>query len=155
MAYAAQTLTGTGVFANNETVTIAGKVYTFQTTLTDVDGNVLIGANLAASLANLKAAINLESGAGTTYAASMTVNPHCRAHSADATTLVVRSKLNGTVGNFIPVAESGLNASWGAATLAGGTTVLYDSLRDVVAKNQVPAGAHQAILDQTDPSDLA
>ena len=58
--YATQTLTASGVFTNTQTVVVGGKTYTTQTTLTDVDGNVLIGANAEATLANLKAAINLE-----------------------------------------------------------------------------------------------
>jgi hypothetical protein len=65
-------LTGTPV--DGSTVTIGSKVYTFQDTLTNVDGNVKIGANPAACVANLIAAINLAAGAGTTYATAMTLN---------------------------------------------------------------------------------
>ena len=67
-------LTLTGLPLDTETVTIGTKVYTFQTTLTDVDGNVLIGATASDSLDNLIAGIMLTAGAGTTYAASMTEN---------------------------------------------------------------------------------
>jgi hypothetical protein len=42
-----------------ESVTIDGQVYTFQGTLTDVDGNVLIGDNTDMSIGNLISAINL------------------------------------------------------------------------------------------------
>jgi len=55
---------------NTETVTIGSTVYTFQTTLTDVDGNVQIGSDLVESLGNLLAHINGAAGAGTKYAAS-------------------------------------------------------------------------------------
>ena len=51
-------LNGGNVFSTNETVTIDGVVYTYKATLTGADGEVLIGANLAASLTNLNLAIN-------------------------------------------------------------------------------------------------
>ncbi|KKM07594.1 hypothetical protein LCGC14_1732380, partial [marine sediment metagenome] len=65
----------TANIGEGETVTIGSKTYTFQGTLTNVDGNVHIGANALASLANLRDAINLWSGAGTNYASSMTLHP--------------------------------------------------------------------------------
>ena len=40
---------------NGESITVGGKTYTFQTVLTDVDGNVLIGASLATAQAKLAA----------------------------------------------------------------------------------------------------
>jgi hypothetical protein len=47
-----------------QTVTIGSKVYTFQTVLTSVDGNVFIGASLTATRANLLNALNLGAGSG-------------------------------------------------------------------------------------------
>jgi len=114
------TLTGSANFSDTETVTIGTKVYTFQTTLTNVDGNVQIGGDLQTSLANLKAAINLEAGAGTLYAAATTLHPTVEATASDATTLSARAKLGGTQGNLIATTETAANASWGAATLTGG-----------------------------------
>src|SRR5437879_98291 len=64
------TLTATGQPANAQTVKIGGKTYTFQTVLTNVDGNVFIGATLTITLANLLAALNLGAGSGTAYAAA-------------------------------------------------------------------------------------
>lgn len=52
-------LTLTGQPLDTQTVVIDGKTYIFQTTLTDVDGNVVIGANASESLDNLIAAIDL------------------------------------------------------------------------------------------------
>lgn len=114
------TLTGTGTFSNGETVTIGTKVYTMQSTLTDVDGNVFIGASLAVSLANLCAAINLDAGAGTLYAASMTEHPTVTCTGSDATTMDVEAKTPGTAGDTIATTETAANASWGGATLGGG-----------------------------------
>lgn len=116
------TLTGVTAqnFANTETVTIDAKVYTFQTVLTDVDGNVLIGADMDGSLANLKAAMNLEAGGGTNYAASMTLHPTVESTAAASLTLSARAKSYGAVGNNIATTETAAQASWGAVTLTGG-----------------------------------
>jgi len=122
---ALQTLTFTGQPLNTETVTLDTKVYTFQTALTDVDGNVLIGASAEASIENLVAAIMLDEtpagvGAGTAYAASMTLHPTAIAVKGSATTLVATAKSGGTSGNSIVTTETLTNASWGAGTMAGG-----------------------------------
>jgi hypothetical protein len=51
----------------NDTVTIAGVTFKFVSSIGTTAGNVLIGAGAANSLANLVAAVNGASGAGTTY----------------------------------------------------------------------------------------
>ena len=117
---ASGTLTGTTDFANGETVTIDTKVYTFQTTLTDVDGNIQIGGTLATSLQNLYDAINLTGTPGTQYANSMTLHPTVSATGVTATTVTVTAKAQGTYGNTIATTETAANASWGGATLSGG-----------------------------------
>lgn len=114
------TLTFTGQPANGDTVTIGAKTYTFQTVLTNVDGNVFIGANLAASISNLAAAITLGAGSGTAYAAATTLNTDVTA-TAGATTLVITAKVGGTSGNSITTTETSANASWGGATMSGGS----------------------------------
>jgi hypothetical protein len=126
-AYAAQgTLTSTGTApANNDTVTIDGKVYTFQTVLTNTDGHVLIGASAAAALTNLKAAINLGTGSGTLYAAATTKHTSVIAEALTATTLLVRAKYNGSAGAALTTTEVSAQLSWGAVTLVGGTSSGY------------------------------
>lgn len=114
-------LTFTNQPANNETVTIGTKTYTFQTVLTNVDGNVLIGANTAASISNLAAAINLGAGSGTAYAAATTANTQVAA-TAGATTLTITALVGGTAANSIATTETITNASWGGATMSGGNT---------------------------------
>jgi hypothetical protein len=118
-AAASETLTNATNFLDTETVTIDGKVYTFQTTLTNVDGNVQIGASVALSHENLRRAINLDGVAGTNYAAAMTLHPTVSATDT-ATTTVVTAKTAGTAGNAIAVSEGTATGSWGAATLSGG-----------------------------------
>lgn len=148
---AAQTLTLTGQPLNTETVVVGGKTYTFQTALTDVDGNVLIGATAEESIDNLVAAVNLEAGAGTTYAASMTANLQVSAVKGSATTFVASALVAGTVGNLIASTETLTNGSWGGATLAGGTgassyteiSAYMQSIRD-----SSPHGVNSGVISQ-------
>jgi hypothetical protein len=106
-------LTFTGQPANTETVTIGLKTYTFQTALTDVDGNVAIGATLTISIDNLIAAIEGGAGSGTAYAASTTAHPSAAiiavAHLLDTMTLAV-------TGSTLNTTETIALASWGSGT---------------------------------------
>lgn len=133
------TLTSTGVFTDTQTVVVGGKTYTTQTSLTDTDGNVLIGADAAATLQNLLDAINLTGTAGTQYAASMTLNAEVRATANTATTLVVVAKTAGSVGNLIASTETQTNASWGAALLASGAGNTEDYIVSLLDLSQVNA----------------
>jgi hypothetical protein len=148
--HAFSTLTSTGTFTDTQTVVVGGKTYTSQTTLTNVDGNFLIGADAATSLANLKAAINLSAGAGTLYAAAMTANPHVKATTLSATTLKVVSKVPGLVGNFVPTTETQTNASWTSTVLAGGTGSIWQAIEDMLATEQPNSSIAQHLkrLDQ-------
>jgi hypothetical protein len=114
------TLTLTGNALNNETVVIDGKTYTFQTTLTNVDGNVLIGASASVSIDNLIAAITLGAGAGTLYATATTAHPSVTASAGAGDTMTVTALAGGAAGNAIATTETLTNGSFGAATLASG-----------------------------------
>lgn len=104
---------------NGETVTIHGKVYTFQTALTNVDGNVLIGVNRDSTALNLSRAITRTGGAaGVHYAAATTVHPTVRAARSGGT--VVLTKRTGGHGRGYGTTETMTNGSFGAATLTGG-----------------------------------
>lgn len=115
------TLTFTGQPANTETVTVGGKTYTFQTVLTNVNGNVFIGGTTAASIQNLVDAINLTGTPGTQYALSMTANTQVGASVGVGTTMIAYALAGGTAGNAIASTETITLASWGSATLTGGT----------------------------------
>ena len=106
---------------NTNTVTIDTKVYTFKTVLTPTEGEVLIGANDTAALANLIFAINHTGTPDTNYKCAA-VHPTVSGTSSNATTLVVTAKTKGVAGNSIATTETeaGTDKSWGAATLAGG-----------------------------------
>lgn len=144
------TLTLTGVPSNTQTVTIDSKVYTWQTSLTNVDGNVLIGANAAACVTNLVNAINTGSGSGTTYAAATTDHPTCTAADGTGDTVVVSSIRRGTSGNSIATTETMSNASWGGVTLSGGDWTGAEAvpsyvLDDTIAPEKVWAIIHDDV----------
>lgn len=115
---------GTLTFAANplttETVVVGGKTYTFQTVLTNVDGNVLIGTTASDSLDNLIAAITLGAGSGTLYAALTTAHPTVLAVAGAGDTMIAYAILGGVAGNAITTTTTVTGGSWGAATLLGG-----------------------------------
>lgn len=137
IAHATGTLTSTGTFGDTQTVVVGGKTYTTQTSLTNVDGNVLIGANAAATLQNLYDAINLTGTAGTQYATAMTANTRVKATAVTATTLVVKALTAGEVGNLIATTETQTNAGWGAATLASGAGNINSFVTGLFSLNQI------------------
>ncbi len=108
------TLTLTGNANNNETVLVNNKTYTFQTVLTDVDGNVFIGATPGDTVLNLIGAITLTGGPGTQYALSMTINSDMTAGlGPTANDLVASGRLGeGFAGNGKPLEETMLAGSW-------------------------------------------
>lgn len=123
------TLTFTGNAANTETVTIGAKTYTFQTVLTDVDGNVFIGATASDSIDNLVAAITLGAGAGTLYAASTTAHPSVIGVPFPVDSMLAQAISAGAVGNAIDTTETLSAGSWGGATLVGGVDTDYFAVR--------------------------
>lgn len=84
-----RTISFSSVVATDE-ITVAGVKFTFVASIGTTAGNVLKGANDAAALANLAAAINGASGAGTTY---IEVSAADRAKLKNA-----RAHLDGTTG---------------------------------------------------------
>lgn len=118
---AAGVLTLTGNALNAETVTLDTKTYTFQTVLTNVDGNVLIGATATDSLSNLFAAITLGAGAGSVYAAATVAHPTVFAQIMTALTMRVFALVGGPGGNTIPTTETLTSGSFAAVTLGGGS----------------------------------
>lgn len=123
-AFGTLTVTGNAVAA--ETVVVGGVTYTWRASVTTTANEVLVGASAAASLQNLKDAINL-TGTTAQYGSLTVVNPTVGAGAITATTLVIYAKTGGTAGNSLASTETMTNASYGGATLAGGaaaTTLL-------------------------------
>lgn len=122
-AVAAQgTLTATAQPGNLDTVTVDAKVYTFQTALLNVDGNVQIGADLATSLSNLANAVDLVGTPGTDYALATTIHPTVRA-DATATTVLFTAKTASAAANAFAFSETGATLSVDGGGTLGGTTL--------------------------------
>ncbi|HET8784174.1 MAG TPA: hypothetical protein VFM38_00950, partial [Candidatus Limnocylindrales bacterium] len=107
---------------NGETVTIGGKVYTWKAAITTADGDVQIGGDIAASLANLRAAINLSGGAGTAYGALTTKHPSVTVPepAVNSTLTVIANEAH----YVVAVSETMANGSWSLATMAAGNLTL-------------------------------
>lgn len=129
-AKATQTLTTTGTFSNGELVTVEGRTYVMRTALSSpaVIDEVLIGADAAASLDNLKLAINAGAGAGTNYSTGTVAHAKVTAEANTDTTQVVQAIDFGTIGNRYMVSETAANASWGASALAGGVNTIPNEI---------------------------
>lgn len=108
--------------ADTQTVVIGGQTYTFNTSLTNTANHVLIGADTTAMAANLAAAINAGTGAGTLYGTGTVANTSVSAVAALGV-VTVTAKTAGSGGNSIAVSETLTNGAWagGATTLTGGS----------------------------------
>lgn len=106
------TLTFTGIAVADTTVTIGNRVYTWKA-VPAADNEITIGADQAASEANLTTAIN--SGPQGGGAA------HTQVTAADVGSTVILTAITaGAAGNAIATTETMASASFGATTLTGG-----------------------------------
>ena len=106
---------------NTNTVTVNGTVYTFKTTLTGANGEVLIGASADASLLNLLHAINGTGGtAGTDYQVAAAHTTVTASTTITAHTAPLSARNAGTIGNSFTLAKSGAHLTVGGATFSGG-----------------------------------
>jgi hypothetical protein len=103
---------------DGETVTIGGKVYTFQLVLTNADGNVQIGVNRDSTCLNLARAVTRTGTPGTHYAAATTAHTQVTAARSGGTVVVTTRTAGHNRG--IATTETMTNGSWGATTLRGG-----------------------------------
>lgn len=115
--FAVGVLTLSTNIADTKTVTIGSKVYTFQDTLTDTDGNVQIGTLATNTIDNLIAAITLTGTPGTDYAASMTEHPNVTASAGGGDSMDAVSEIGN---NEAITDENDDNASWANTTLING-----------------------------------
>lgn len=149
-AKATGTITTTGVFSNGETVTVNGVTYTMRTTLSSPAQafEVLIGANAAASLDNLKTAINGgstafptaadASGEGSTYSVGTYRNPFVTATTNADDSQVIEAREFGTAAHKYDTVETCANASWGGTVMSGGVaTVANEILIGAAATNSL------------------
>lgn len=117
-------MTGNAIVAGN-TVTIGTTVYTFRASFTSptVAYEVLLGADLETTLANLKKAINRTETAGVANVFSQGTVAHSQVVcvASDATTITVRGRVPGTSLNTVATTGTATRISWADTTLGGGT----------------------------------
>jgi hypothetical protein len=133
-------------------MTIDTKVYTFVDgpTIPPGDGNIAIGANLAATQANIVAAINGTGSGGTEYGTGTVAHPTVDAGAFATNASVITAKSPGTAGNSIATTETftaGTNV-FDAATLgtttsgvAGDTMTVDAKVYTFVAVGELEVGA--------------
>lgn len=129
---ATSTLTNATSFSDGETITVDGVTYVFKTTLSNPAqaNEILIGANVAASLDNMKVAINASGGTiGTEYSLGTVAHPTVTATTNANTTQVVEAREYGTRPNSFITAETGATASWTGTTLSGGVANVQDEIK--------------------------
>lgn len=132
--------------ADAETAVIGGKTYTFKTSLTNTDGFVALGANPTEALANFKAAVNLEAGAGTAYAAATVINPYVKALASTATTVTFEAKVPGLIGNFIPTTDTAASGAFTSTVMAGGTGNPETDIDQILSEVQLNSEAIKSLL---------
>ncbi len=91
---------------NGDTYKLDAKTYTFETSLTNVDGNVAIGGSLAQAKLNLVAAIDLSGTAGTDYATLMTRHTTVHVDPFISNDVIISARSGGTAGNSIATTET-------------------------------------------------
>lgn len=147
------TLTLTANAGEGDTVTIDDVVYTFQAELTDVAGNVHIGADADGSIDNLIAAITAGAGGGTAYAASTTEHPTVTASAGTGDTMTVTAKTHiPEDGEAITTVADLTGGDFGAATLGSALNALTatdhgwatgDGPFTVASDDTLPAGLEE------------
>lgn len=132
----------TGVATADATFVIDGVTYYWTTILSEdntdaVANEILWVTNDATALDNMRLAINGAGTEGTNYSTGTDAHPRVRATTNGATTQVIQSKIWGTIGNEITTTETAAGASWGAATLTGGT----EGARKLINTFSFPSGS--------------
>ena len=118
-----------------DTITVNDAPYEFVTSLDNTqEVQVLIGASLAATIANLIDAINSNPAtAGVKFSLPTWENDACNASSRDSTSFNLYVKWPGAGGDGVPLTKSCSHFSWSASTTTGGVTGTSQTLKVGVA----------------------
>jgi len=111
-----------GTFANGITVGTTEPTYTWGgTTLSGgvnpVPNQIVRSATAATTYANIKAAINGASGAGTTYSTGTNANPVASAGTVSGNNIPITATVPGSGTSIATTIPTGSQFSWGATTL--------------------------------------
>jgi hypothetical protein len=147
--------------ANGDTVTIGATTYTFRTSPT-VAYDVVLGANKAAAITNLDAAILANGSAPTNYNTGTLANPLIGTSVISGDTIVVTAARTGLAGNLIATTRysPSNHMTWAAATLTGGEDVtqpavartLEGTVKITLASALLPGAASSLIYTVSTPS---
>lgn len=119
--FATNTLTSDATnVTDGDTVVIGAITYRFKNTLA-LAYDVKIGASAAATLDNLKAAINASGTPGTEYFAGTVAHTLVIATTNTDTTQKIESRTYGTDNNTLATTATSAHLSWADTTLGGGT----------------------------------
>ena len=143
-----EAFTFTSNVSANDTVVIGDQTYTFVATPGTTANNVDIGGDLATSILNLVAAINLSGTPGTEYGNLTVVNPYVTATAA-ATTIDLTARVAGAEINGLYVAATspgandiavesvvfGLGANTGHADGAGSVATFLSDIQTYMQPN--------------------
>ncbi len=137
-AKATSTLTNATSFSDGETFTIDGRTYTMKTNIAKIN-DIAIGANVAASLDNIKQAINqgdtaypsapTNEGLGTNYHADTVRHHSVIATTNAATTQIIEAKEFGTDANSYLTSETCATGAWTSTVMAGGVANVADEIK--------------------------
>lgn len=138
--------------SNTETVTIDTKIYTFQSALENVDGNVKIGATAANSIANLVAAMELGAGSGAAYAAAMT--EHQTAFGERVTSTQMAAIAHDGKNKLYATTETLSQGSWGQATMNVYPYVVFNRISAIHDRHMTAADGLADVTMQFDIFDV-
>jgi len=141
------TLTMPTIPVNTNTVTIGSTVYRFMNTPAQAF-DVAIGANVAASQANLVAAINLTGTPGTEYFAGTTEHPDVSVSAFATNVMTATAKFGGLAGDSIATTETigPADGVWNATTL--GATTPGEDFANRTSLEPIGISADVALIDQ-------
>lgn len=143
-ARATTKLTSTGVnVSDGDTVTLNTTVYRFKNAPAQAY-DVQIGGTAAASLDNLKAAINGSGTEGVEYFAGTAFHPTMYATTNTDTTQIVVARVVGVTANSYPSTSTAVTLSWEDTTVGGGTG---DSNPGVAAETVTVGSVTYSFLD--------
>lgn len=152
-----------GVTTAAATVTIGAITYTFVDALSETYGadaipyQVLAGANVAASLDNLKKAINGTGTAGTEYSTGTVAHEYVIATTNTDTAQTIRARAVGdaaytAVINALAQTETLANTSWADSTMGGGTGDANPSVTSDNALITIGDITYTAVLELSETS---
>ena len=104
------TITFSGQPAANDTITVAGHLFTFVTVIVGAD-QIVLGTDLPTTIRNAVRVLSSSSDAKVTQAS----------YTATATTILIAAYKSGVAGNAFALAKSGTATTVSGATLTGGT----------------------------------